>query len=78
MVNIRISVCLGYSLHSAAEGKEALVGEETVHGGIRLTTLTHETSEGNDISLAGHLTVFVNLEKQNHQVRIIIIGEKSV
>ena len=51
----------GRDVSSAAERQEALVSEEAVHGGIRLTTLAHEASKSDDVSLAVSFALSVNL-----------------
>ena len=50
-------------LFSTTEADKVLVGEKSVKAGVRLTSLAHEASEGNDGVLgSGHLAVFVNLK----------------
>ena len=56
---------MGLSIRSLAEADEALVAEEAVKAGISLTTLAHEASEGDDVALAGHLAVLVNLQTRD-------------
>ena len=51
-------------LFSTTEAEEVLVSEESVEAGVGLTSLAHETSEGdNSVLGTGHLAVFVNLNK---------------
>ena len=47
--------------HSFLEAKEIHIVEESVEAGISFSALSHEASECNGGSLAGHLSFFVNL-----------------
>ena len=52
-------------LFSTTEAEEVLVSEESVEAGVGLTSLAHETSEGdNSVLGAGHLAIFVNLNRE--------------
>ena len=47
--------------HSFIEAKEVHIVEESVEASISFTALSHEASERNGGSLAGHLALLVNL-----------------
>ncbi len=48
-------------VYSLFEAKESFFGHQSVEAAVSLTSLTHETSEGDDALLTSHLAVFVDL-----------------
>ena len=48
--------------YSLPEAHESFLMEESVKAGVSLTSLSHDSSEGDDALLSSHLSVFVNLK----------------
>ena len=63
-VHRRLVVPQSLPTRSTPKAKEISVSEQPVEAGVGFASLAHETSQGNDVFLSGHLALFVDLQKQ--------------
>ena len=65
---------------SAPEAKEISVSEQYVETGVSLASLSHETSQSNDVFLSGHLALLVDLQTRSKVKKMFLsdpLGNKS-